>query len=398
MLITAKRLFDGVADSIVDDPLVEVLDGKIVGVSQRRASMDDSDLVDLGDVTLLPGLIDVHQHLAFDASDDPVSHLQECDDATLLLQMRVAALRALAGGITTIRDLGDRNYVSLTLRDWFRSGAEVGPEILAAGPPLTVTRGHCWFLGGEADGPDAIRQGVHDRVSRGVDVIKIMVTGGNMTPTVGPHESQFTVDELRAAAGSAHNAGLPIAAHAHGGQGIADAMSTSVDSIEHCTFFTADGVEADPEVIAELGRRRAVVSVTFGALPGTIPPYPAIVKRLQAVTLNHAALHRAGARIVCGTDAGVGPNKPHDVLRYGVSRFAEIGMTNAEALRANTSVAAAACGIGDRKGAISIGMDADLLAVAGDPLDDISCIENVRAVFVKGNPIRLTPPDDPAHA
>ena len=104
---------------------------------------------------------------------------------------------------------------------------------------------------------------------------------------------------------------------------------------------------------------------------------------------NHAALRRAGATIVCGTDAGVGPNKPHDVLRYGVSNFAAIGMSNAEALRANTSVAAAVCGVGDRKGEISIGKDADLLAVAGDPLDDISCIEDVRAVFVKGNPIHL---------
>jgi imidazolonepropionase-like amidohydrolase len=121
----------------------------------------------------------------------------------------------------------------LTLRDWSRSGAEVGPEILASGPPITVIGGHCWFLGGEADGPDGIRQAVHDRVSRGVEVIKIMVTGANMTPTLGPHESQYT----------AHAAGLPIAAHAHGGQGIADAMSASVDSIEHCTFFTADGVK-----------------------------------------------------------------------------------------------------------------------------------------------------------
>jgi len=112
---------------------------------------------------------------------------------------------------------------------------------------------------------------------------------------------------------------------------------------------------------------------------------------------NHAALHRAGARIVCGTDAGVGPNKPHDVLRYGVSNFATIGMSNAEALRANTSVAAEVCGLGERKGAISIGKDADLLAVAGDPLDNISCIEDVRAVFVKGKPIRLTQPDVGTH-
>ncbi len=185
MLITAKRLFDGRGESLLEDPLIEVLDGQIVEVTQRRASTDDSDLVDLGDVTLMPGLIDVHQHLAFDASDDPVARLLEDDDATLLLRMRVAALRAVAGGVTTIRDLGDRNYVSLTLRDWFRTGAEVGPEILTSGPPITVTRGHCWFLGGEADGADAIGQAVRDRASRGVDVIKIMATGGNMTPTVG---------------------------------------------------------------------------------------------------------------------------------------------------------------------------------------------------------------------
>jgi imidazolonepropionase-like amidohydrolase len=398
MLITAKRLFDGRGESILEDPLVEVLDGEIVAVTQRRASMDHSDLVDLGDVTLLPGLIDVHQHLAFDASDDPVARLLEDDDATLLLRMRVAALRAVAGGVTTIRDLGDRNYVSLTLRDWFRAGVEVGPEILASGPPITVTRGHCWFLGGEADGADGIGRAVHDRSSRGVDVIKIMATGGNLTPTVGAHESQYTVDELLAAVTAAHAAGLQIAAHAHGAQGVADAMAAGVDSIEHCTFFTADGVEADPEIIAELGRRRAVVSVTGGRLPGGITPFPAIAERMEAIMTNHAALHRAGARIVCGTDAGVGPNKPHDVLRYGVSNMPAIGMTNAEALRANTSVAAEACGIDHRKGTISIGKDADLLAVAGDPLDDISCIEQVRAVFVKGNPIRLTGADLSSHA
>ncbi len=174
-------------------------------------------------------------------------------------------------------------------------------------------------------------------------------------------------------------------------------MAAGVDSIEHCTFFTADGVEADPEVIAELGRRRAVVSITGGFLPGSPPPFPAMAMRRDAIMANHGALHRAGARIVCGTDAGVGPNKPHDVLRFGVSNFGAIGMTNAEALRANTSVAAAACGVADRKGTISIGKDADLLAVAGDPLDDISCIEEVRAVFVKGNPVRLAPPDVSAH-
>jgi imidazolonepropionase-like amidohydrolase len=280
MLITAARLFDGRGDSIVNDPLIAVEDGRIVGVTRRSASpVDSPDLLDLGGVTVLPGLIDVHQHLAFDASADPVTRLADVDDATLLLRMRGAAMRALAGGVTTIRDLGDRNYVSLTLRDWFRSGAEVGPTILAAGPPLTITGGHCWFLGGEADGEAGIREAVREHAARGVDQIKIMVTGGNMTPSLGPHESQYSAAELVAAVQSAHSFGLPIAAHAHGGRGIADAMTAGVDSIEHCTFFTADGVDADPAVIAELGRRQAVVSVTAGSMPGAGPPLPAIAKR-----------------------------------------------------------------------------------------------------------------------
>lgn len=387
MFITAKRLFDGRADSIVEDPLIEVADGQIVAVTRRTARTDESDLIDVGDATLLPGLIDTHQHLAFDASDDPVTHLMAEDDATLLLRMRLAALRAVAGGVTTIRDLGDRNFVSLALRDWFRSGVEVGPEILTAGPPITITGGHCWFLGGEADGVEGVRAAVLDRAARGVNVVKIMVTGGNMTPTLAPHESQYSIDELVAVVTEARAAGLQVAAHAHGGQGIVDAMTAEVDTIEHCTFFTEDGVDADPEVIAELGRRRAVVSVTGGVLPGSTPRFPAIVKRLEAMMANHGALHRAGARLVCGTDAGVGPNKPHDVLRYGVSNFPSLGMTNAEALRANTSVAAEVCGLANRKGTIEAGKDADILAVAGDPLDDITSIEHVRAVFAKGRRI-----------
>ena len=392
MLITAARLFDGHGDSIVDDPLIHVEDGRILTVTRRSASSNDSpDLLDLGDVTVLPGLIDIHQHLAFDASADPVAHLGDVDDATLLLRMRGAAMRALAGGVNTIRDLGDRNYVSLTLRDWFRSGAEVGPEILAAGPPLTITGGHCWFLGGEADGEDGIRAAVREHAARGVDLIKIMATGGNLTPSLGPHESQYSATELAVAVQTAHALGLRIAVHAHGGQGITDAMKAGVDSIEHCTFFTADGVDADPSVIAELGRREAVVSVTAGSIPGAGPPFPAIAKRMAAIGANHAALHRAGARIVCGTDAGVGPNKPHDVLRFAVSDFLpKIGMSNAEALKANTSVAADVCGIGDRKGTIAAGKDADIIAVPGNPLDDITCLQRILAVIVAGHQMGAT--------
>jgi imidazolonepropionase-like amidohydrolase len=385
VFITARRLFDGRMPQVLADPVIEVAEGRIVGVRSAGTPVSGPDVLDLGDAMLLPGLIDVHQHLAFDASSDPVAHLQSDDDATVLLKMRLAARRALAAGITTIRDLGDRNYLSLTLRDWFRGGAEVGPRIIASGPPITVTGGHCWFLGGEADGADGVRQAVRDRVTRGADVIKIMVTGGNMTPTLGPHESQYTRAEIAAAVDEAHAHGLRIAAHAHGGPGIADAMRSGADSIEHCTFFSADGVNADPGILEELARRQTAISMTGGTLPGSIAPYPAMRERLAAIIANHAVLHRAGARIVCGTDAGVGPNKPHDVLPHGVSSFLPaIGMTNSGALAAATAVAAEVCGLASTTGTLEPGKDADILVVAGNPLEDITAIHDVLAVFVRG--------------
>jgi imidazolonepropionase-like amidohydrolase len=388
MLLTARRLFDGRTPDVFNDRVVEIEDGLIVDVRDRRASLPERDVVDLGDVTLLPGLIDVHQHLAFDASDDPVAHLQADDDATLLLRMRQAAQRALAAGITTIRDLGDRSYLSVRLRDWFREGHEIGPRIVASGPPITVTGGHCWFLGGEADGVDGVCQAVRDRVTHGVDVIKVMATGGNMTPTFGPHESQYTFAELAAAVHEAHAHGLRLAVHAHGAKGIADALAAGADSIEHCTFFTADGVDADPDILEQLARSQVAISMTGATLPGVEAPYPAIRQRLTAIRANCTTLVRTGANVVCSSDSGVGPNKPHDVLPYGVSSFLPaIGMTNAQALTATTAIAAQVCGIAATTGSLEPGKDADILAVAGNPLEDIASIHHVIAVYIRGRPV-----------
>jgi imidazolonepropionase-like amidohydrolase len=206
-----------------------------------------------------------------------------------------------------------------------------------------------------------------------------------MTPTLGPHQSQYTRAEIAAAVDEAHAHGLRIAAHAHGGPGIADAMRAGADSIEHCTFFSADGVNADPGILEELARRQIAISMTGGTLPGSIAPYPAMRERLAAIFANHAVLHRAGARIVCGTDAGVGPNKPHDVLPHGVSSFLPaIGMTNSGALAAATAVAAEVCGLANTTGTLEPGKDADILVVAGNPLEDITAIHDVLAVFVRG--------------
>ncbi len=385
MFLTAQRLFDGRTPQVFDEWGIEIDDGRIVDIGPSRAMRPASDVVDLGDATLLPGLIDVHQHLAFDASDDPVGHLEADDDATLLARMRQAAQRALVAGITTIRDLGDRGYLSLTLRDEFRKGHEVGPRILTSGPPLTVTGGHCWFLGGEVDGEDGIRRAVRERVARGVDVIKIMATGGNMTPTLGPHESQYSRADLHAAVEEAHAHGLKLAVHAHGPQGIADTLAVGADSIEHCTFFTAEGVDADPDALRQLADSGTVLSMTAAVLPDVEPRFPAMRQRLDAILENHATLFALGARIVCSSDAGVVPSKPHDVLPYGVSGFLPaIGMTNAQALTTTTAIAAEVCGIAETTGTLEAGKAADIVAVAGNPLDDITAIHDVVATYIKG--------------
>lgn len=384
MLLTARRAFTGTTDKVPDDPVLAIEDGRIVEILSRGDVAESADVVDLGDVTLLPGLIDVHQHLAFDASPDPVAQLQADDDAALLERMHRHAHRALDVGITTIRDLGDRGYLSLELRDRF-AGTEVGPRIVASGPPITTPNGHCWFLGGSVEGLDGIRAAVRQRAARGVDVIKIMASGGNMTPTVGPHESQFGQAELALALEEAHAAGLPLAVHAHGGQAVADALAVGADSIEHCTFFSADGVDADPRVLQQLAASRSVISMTAAVVPGTSGIYPAMRERLAAIFANCAILHRTGARLVCSSDAGVGPNKPHDALPYGVVDVLPVlGMSNAEALTNVTAFAAEVCGLAHVTGTLEVGKDADLLAVAGNPVEDLAAIHDVVAVFARG--------------
>lgn len=180
---------------------------------------------------------------------------------------------------------------------------------------------------------------------------------------------------------------MSTAAHVHCPRSVADAVTAGFDTLEHVTFFTADGVAADPATMAAIIESGTTVSVTLGMVPGMDLP-PPIARRFDALRENLAQLHRDGARIVPGTDAGLDPRKPHDVLPYGIAVLTGIGMTNLEALRAATSLAADACGLTGRKGRLIPGADADLLAVTGDPLADIQAIHDVAAVMRAGRWVR----------
>jgi imidazolonepropionase-like amidohydrolase len=287
--VRAERVFDGVS-LVAGRPLVLIDGQRVVAVQAGAQPPAGTEVIDLGAATLLPGLIEAHLHLALDASEDPVGRLAAAGDAEVLDRMRVAARSCLDAGITTVRDLGDRGYLALRLREEFAGDVTAGPHVVAAGPPITTPRGHCWYLGGEAEGAGGIRAAVRVHAERGVDVIKVMASGGGMTPGTRLDQAQYGLGELRAAVEEAHQHGLPATAHAHAAPAIAGAVAAGFDMIEHCTFATADGFHADPDVIddrpgrdrhlgsggkaarnpaAAAGRRRAATA--RGGHPAAVP-------------------------------------------------------------------------------------------------------------------------------
>jgi imidazolonepropionase-like amidohydrolase len=305
--------------------------------------------------------------------------------------MAAAARRALRAGVTTVRDLGDRNYLAVALRDDHgTSAAGPLPTIVAAGPPITTPGGHCHFLGGAAIGERGLRAAVRERAERGVDIVKVMASGGNITPGSLPHEPQFDAGSVRVIADEAHQLGLPVTAHVHSARSIADAVAAGVDGIEHATFMTADGVEAPENVIRAIAAQQIAVGCTVGQDPaqaGVVMPH--IASRMAGLRSARRRLYEAGAVLVPGSDAGVSPAKPHDVLRFAAADLAVAGLSPAEILRAMTSRAAQVCGLGHRKGQIAVGFDADILAVDGDPLRDPAAIGRPRAVYAVGRAVDL---------
>jgi imidazolonepropionase-like amidohydrolase len=386
--LRAARLFDGTGAGMLLDPTV-VLDGPtIVSIGSGAPVPEGATVVDLAEATLLPGLVDGHVHLGFDSSPDPVTSLAMRDDAEALAAMIAAARAAAQGGVTTVRDLGDRRYLALEVK---RAAAmdPTLPDVLVAGPPITTPGGHCHFLGEQASGVDGVRRAVRDHAERGVDVIKIMASGGNMTPGSRPDQPQYSVAELRAVVDEAHRHHLPVTAHAHATQSIVDGLAAGVDGFEHLTFMNAEGVDPIPdEVLAALVRQRVTVGMTLGLAP--VPDaqeLPGIVARRPALLANSQRLFAAGVHMIPGTDAGIRPVKPPDVARWAVAHFQALGMSAAQALHTCTARAAMALGLGHRKGQLRPGYDADILVVAGDPLIDPSAIHQVRAVFVRGTPL-----------
>jgi len=388
----ADYAFDG-ERRLTDGALVLVRDGDIVAIEPGTAPAPvDCDVVYAPGTTLLPGLIDTHVHLCADSSSRALEQLPELDPDRLAAIIDAALTSQLAAGVTAVRDLGDMQWAVVDQR-----ATPAGqPWIVASGPPITSPGGHCANMGGAVEGRDAIIDAVRLRAERGADVVKVMTSGGILTFGTDIEACNFTDDEVRLMVDEAHRRGLPIVAHAHALSAVQQSVSAGVDGIEHCSCFTGTGLEAPTELAVQMATTGVPVCPTVGWDPDE-PFGPEIIAVMEQFGLtiddvrSHIArLHRAGVRLISGSDAGVSVAKPHGVLREAVIDLAESSIPADEALASATGRAADAIGLGDRTGRLRAGLAADLLIVDGNPMSDPTALRNVRTVVARGRLVVTT--------
>ena len=385
LVLSGARIIDGTGTEPVRGRSVVVEKGVITAVVEdARAPRGNG--VDLAGHTLLPGLINSHVHLCLGAEADPARAMREEPLALTAIKALLRARETARAGVTTVRDLGGREYAELAARRAIQEGLIAGPRIVAAGRPVCMTGGHGHWLGREADGPDDARKAVREQLKAGADVIKIIATGGVLTPGVEPGSPQMTFEEMRAAIEEARKAGRRTAAHAMAATGISEAIDAGITSIEHGVYLTE-------EIVAHMRRDgtflvptlNAPAAIATGGLAAGIPEY--MVRKSEQVVPPHVAsfqlAHRAGVRIAAGADSGT-PLNFHGSLLPELTLMVKYGMTPLEAIRSATVTAADCLGLGEVTGRVAPGYAADLIAVAGDPAERIETLADLKLVLVNG--------------
>ena len=386
-LIKAGCLIDGTGTSPRENADILFDDRRIIAIGGRDSLADaDAAVIPAFDKVVLPGLVDAHVHICFDASRDPVFNVRHESPPDMMIRGVRNARDMLMAGVTTIRTLGTPNDLDLHLRDGIRRGLIPGPRIVAAGRSLTVTGGHGHYYRMEADGPEEMREATRLQIKNGVNVIKITVTGGIMTPRVCPGVSKFTLDEIRAVVEEAHKAGLKVAAHAENREGVNDALAAGVDSIEHGYFLrNTEGLDLLVDSGTYLVPTIMAYDLIANGLDQGVPP-EAVGKARAALEYNTAGFRAAldaGAGIAMGSDAGTAFND-HGRSWREAAFMVRNGMSAMDAIVAATRNGADLLGLGAQVGTVEPGKIADLIIVGGDPLADISRLGNVLCTIQGG--------------
>ena len=400
VVVTAAHMVDVLAGKRVDDPQVTIVDGRITAVGRKGDAVPaGAERVDLGTRTLLPGLIDMHVHLTSDPTLSGYRQLEFTDNFWTVVGV-ANARRTLDAGFTTVRNVGSSNYDDVALKQGIERGYVPGPRIVPATYALGATGGHCDATEFPpsiqvphpqiANTPDEFRGAVRTIRKYGAEVVKVCMTGGVLSKTDSVGAQQISLAEIKAIVEEAHMLGMKVAVHAHGAEGINDALRAGVDTIEHASLADAESFKLakangawfdmdiydDDYILAE------------GAKNGV---FPESLEKERQVGLKQRqtfrAAHAAGVKMLFGTDGGVYPNG-NNALQF--AKMVEWGMTPMEAIQAATSSAAVALGKTADVGAIQPGRFGDLVAVEGDPLADVRQLEH--PVFVmKGGAVVVAP-------
>jgi imidazolonepropionase-like amidohydrolase len=392
-LIQAGHVLDVKTGKVADAQTIVVVGETIQSIAPSASvTAESSDtVIDLGRMTVLPGLIDVHTHITMNTDFDPYRELTTTN-AKEAINGVVNARTTLMAGFTSVRNVGASGYVDVTLRDAINSGQVPGPHMEVSGPALGITGGHCddnllpfdYHQVGEgvADGVAAVQQKVRQNIKYGADVIKICATGGVLSKGDDPQAAQYTLEEMKAIVADAHRLGRKVAAHSHGAQGILWASEAGVDSIEHGSYI-------NDEDIAEMKKDGTYLVPTlyledWQLEKGNLPPfYHQKMQDVIAVAKNnikHAM--QAGVKIALGTDAAV---YPHGLNAHELDVYVnQLGMTPLTALQTATINAADLMGWSKNTGTLEPGKWADIIAVDKNPLDDVRVLQDVKFVMKAG--------------
>jgi len=384
-------LIDGTGRPPLEDAVILTQDGRIARIAHMDEMREQAgawqQVVDCTGKTIIPGLIDAHVHLTFNGAQDVRETRRVLEtEITEVLAVRVLsnAQAALRAGITTLRDCGGRGFTTLHVRDAINAGLAVGPRIISSAMPITPTAGHLHWCGLRADGEEGARRATREMVQAGADFIKMMATGGYMTPGSNPRMCQYSLKEMAAIVEEANRLGRHVAAHVLAAEGMRRTLEAGVDTLEHGMWFNPDGSDGyDPrlaERIAELGRYVTVArGVTRVDDPATLP------KWRDSYAPWRDMLSR-GVKLILSTDGGI-PGAPRcDMLPLVViSAVSLLDMTPMQAIMASTRVPAEAMRMDSEFGTLEPGKRADLVVLDANPLQDIRHLQRVSGVFRDAN-------------
>lgn len=400
VVVTADRMVDVLQGRVIEEPVIVITDGRIASVVGRGGGRpmipEGAKRIDLPGKTILPGLIDMHVHFGGTPLVQGYRALEYTDsfDTVMAVPNAEATLRA---GFTTVRSMGDGEYVDVALQQAGDDGFLKVPRVVAATYPLGATGGHCdantnrpsmaKTSPGVANGPEQVRAKVRELRKLGARVLKVCATGGVFSRNTDPGAQQLTLEELKMAADEAHMLGMKVAAHAHGAAGIKAAIRAGIDTIEHVSFIDDEGIRLAKERGTWLGFDVYNTEYTLaeGAKNGVLPENIEKERRVGTIQReNFAKAVKLGAKMIFSTDAGI---YPHGDNARQLAVMVRFGMTPMQAIQTATRNAAEALGRQD-VGAIAVGRYGDIIAVSGDPLTDVRVLERVETVIKGGEVIK----------